>query len=50
MQSVPSTPSPIATEPTPDNMRGRPIAADEAVYKFVTVGAILLVLGSLWAF
>ncbi|UWZ82541.1 hypothetical protein [Occallatibacter riparius] len=50
MQSVPRTPSPVPTECTPDNLRGRRIAAEEAVYKCVTVGAILLVLGSLWAF
>ena len=50
MQSVPHAASTIPTEFTPDSLRGRPIAAEEAVYKFVTVGAILLVLGSLWAF
>jgi hypothetical protein len=50
MQSIPHTASPNPTEFPPDSLRGRPIAAEEAVYKFVTVGAILLVLCSLWAF
>jgi hypothetical protein len=33
-----------------DSSRPRPTAMEEVVYKAVTVGAILLVLGSLWAF
>jgi hypothetical protein len=50
MQFVPHNASVLPTELQPDSLRGRPIALEEAVYKVVTVGAILLVLGSLWAF
>jgi hypothetical protein len=50
MQSVPHNASTLPSELIPDSLRSRPIAMEEAVYKMVTVGAILLVLGSLWAF
>jgi hypothetical protein len=50
MQSVPHNEATLTTELKPDILRGRPIAIEEAVYKVVTVGAILLVLSSLWAF
>jgi hypothetical protein len=50
MQSVPHNASTLPSELNPDSLRSRPIAMEEAVYKMVTVGAILLVLGSLWAF
>jgi hypothetical protein len=47
---MPSVPNTAPSDFNPDSLRTRPIALEEAVYKVVTVGAILLVLGSLWAF
>ena len=49
MQSVPHTLHTIP-ESQPDSMRPRPSVMEDRLYKVVTVGAILLVLGSLWAF
>jgi hypothetical protein len=43
MQSLPSDACTLPAGP-------KPAAMEEAIYKVVTVGAILLVLGSLWAF
>jgi hypothetical protein len=50
MQYAPQNASVLPTELQPDSLRTRPTAMEETVYKVVTVGAILLVLGSLWAF
>ena len=47
MQSLPVAASTPRKEP--ENVRYRPAMA-ETVYRMVTVGAILLVLGSLWVF
>jgi len=49
MQSLPHAASAPQKEPQPETVRLRP-AMEETVYRMVTVGAILLVLGSLWAF
>lgn len=49
MQSLPRTASSPQNEPQPQTVRLRP-AMEETVYRMVTVGAILLVLGSLWVF
>jgi len=49
MQSLPQAASTPQYEPRLENLRPRP-ALEETVYRMVTVGAILLVLGSLWVF
>lgn len=49
MQQNPTNASTMQGAPSPDLLRGRPIA-EETVYRVVTVGAILLLLGSLWVF
>jgi hypothetical protein len=41
-----ASPSPNPTRP--DTLRARPV--EDVIYQVVTVGAILLVLGSLWVF
>jgi hypothetical protein len=48
MDPLPSSTSSPQREPQPD-VRVRP-AMEETVYRMVTVGAILLVLGTLWVF
>lgn len=44
------SPNPIASHSpsAPKGLRGRPV--EDVVYQVVTVGAILLVLGSVWLF
>jgi hypothetical protein len=49
MQSLPRAASSPQKEPQPQTVRLRPVT-EETVYRMVTVGAILLVLGSLWVF
>ncbi len=49
MKSVPQAAFTPQHEPEPQTARLRP-AMEETVYRMVTVGAILLVLGSLWVF
>jgi hypothetical protein len=49
MQSLPRAASSPQNESQPQTVRLRP-AMEETVYRMVTVGAILLVLGSLWVF
>lgn len=49
MQSLLQAASTPQNEPPIENVRLRP-ALEEKVYRMVTVGAILLVLGSLWVF
>jgi hypothetical protein len=50
MQTVPHAASQIPSESKPGNWRARPGIPGDAVYRVVTVGAILLVLGTLWVF
>ena len=45
---TPPTPAPIAAPPKPAAHRVTPL--DDVVYQVVTVGAILLVLGTVWVF
>jgi hypothetical protein len=49
MQSLPHAASAPLNEPRPENVRYRP-AIEETVYRMMTLGAILLVLGTLWVF
>jgi hypothetical protein len=49
MQSLPHAASTPLNEPRPENVRYRP-AIEETVYRMMTLGAILLVLGTLWVF
>lgn len=48
MQNNPLIASPTPTLPRPDIRSARPV--EDVVYQVMTVGAILLVLGSLWVF
>ena len=48
IQNLPPTASPSPTLPRPDIRSDRPV--EDVVYQVMTVGAILLVLGSLWVF
>lgn len=48
MQNLPQTASPSPTQVRPELRSARQV--EDVVYQVVTVGAILLVLGSLWVF
>jgi hypothetical protein len=48
MQTLPQTASTPQADPQPDSRGVRRV--EDLVYQAVTVGAILLVLGSLWVF
>jgi len=45
---TPPLPAPNAAPPKPEAIRATPV--DDVVYQLVTVGAILLVLGTIWVF
>lgn len=49
MQILPHGASTPPADTRPQPVRSQPVL-EEAVYRMVTLGAILLVLGSLWAF
>jgi hypothetical protein len=48
MQTLPQAASTPPADSKAENRRARPV--EDVVYQLVTVGAILLVLGSLWLF
>lgn len=47
------TPRAVSTSPNaakPETAGARPVVIEDAIYRVVTVGAILMLLGSLWIF